>query len=267
VERDRVSTAISIYSSLGIIAGIITAPLGGFLALERGYSVIFLSCIIGELINTVIASTFLRETLKPNRIKMKKTGKFKLRAFLEPEKILLPFYAISILDAVGWRISFSNLNAILVNDYGITTIQLGLMASMFSVIWGFTQAPLGVVIDNSSKQFFLILSKICYLIVSLGYLFFRSFWVFLFIQVFNGLAHSFSIPAFTAMVLSRIPEEQRGTSLGKLATYPQILGILAPYIGGLIFDKGGFQILVIIRVVFILISMAVIIIYLKEDLP
>jgi MFS family permease len=266
VENGQVSTALSIYSSLGTIAAILAAPVGGVLALENGYGVIFLSCILGELINTVIMANYLQETLISTKstIQMDFNLIEGLREITRPEMNLLPFYAISILDAVGWRISFSNLNAILVDNYGLNTIQLGLMASAFSIIWGFTQAPLGIVIDRSSKRKFLILSKICYLVVALGYLLSRSFWVFLFIQIFNGLAHSFSIPAFTAMVLAQVHEERRATSLGKLSTYPQIFGMIAPFIGGIIYEAWGFSILVILRIIFILISLAIIVVFIQE---
>jgi MFS family permease len=265
VDKEQVGTALSIYSSLGTIVAIISAPVGGFLALKNGYRLIFLSCIAGELINSVFATAFLKETLtSTSTISRESNLADGLRKFLSPEKSLLPFYAISILDAVGWRLSFSNLSAILVDSFGLDTIQLGLIASTFSIVWGFTQAPVGVIIDRSSKRSFLILSKVCYILVALGYLLSRSFWVFLFVQIFNGLAHSFSIPAFTAMVLTRVPEDQRATSLGKLSTYPQVFGIIAPFIGGIIYEIWGFQILVILRIVFILISMAVIVRFVEE---
>ncbi len=63
VEEAKVGTAISVYTSIGLIASIMLAPLGGYLALRGMHRLIFLSCIAGELFNTLYLSLRLRETL------------------------------------------------------------------------------------------------------------------------------------------------------------------------------------------------------------
>jgi MFS family permease len=63
VDEERVGTAISVIMSLGMMASISTASLGGYLVMNNGYRLIFLSCIAGEMFNAVLYSTRLRETL------------------------------------------------------------------------------------------------------------------------------------------------------------------------------------------------------------
>jgi MFS family permease len=248
VEKDRVGSAISLYTSLGTIIAIVAAPLGGVIAGES-FKAIFLSCVLGELVSTILISTTLKETKHTHLIESRIAQvSGSLREMILPERVLAPLYVISILGTVSWSITFSNLNAILVDSYGLTPLHLGLMASVFSISWGLTQIPIGHLIDRSSKKFYLIVARVGYILVALGYLFYSSFPIFLFLQVFNGLAHSFEIPAFTSLVFELVPENRRATVMGKISTLPMIFGIPAPLIGGILYETFGFSTLLLIRI-------------------
>jgi MFS family permease len=256
VDERNMGTAISIYSSAGTLIAITSAPLGGYIAVNQGYYVIFLSCIIGDLINTLLANQYLQETLESTQ--NYKTNKVNLWSILLPEKRVLPFYLMSVLTMFSWRLAFTNLNAILVDDYQVTPIQLGFMASAFSLSWGLTQAPIGTIVDRYSRKLFLLVSRVGFLIIPLGYLLSRSFTVFILLQIINGIAHSLSIPATTSMVLTRVKREERATVLAKLTTLPQIISIPAPILSGYLYELTGFKNLLIVRILFILVTILVI---------
>jgi MFS family permease len=228
VEEEKMGTAFSIYTSAGTLLAVIASPLGGFLAANQGYQIIFISCILGELFNTVMTQSFLNETLKTNS---QKQPQYNLLSLITPEKGLLPFYMINILSMFSWSVAFSNLNAILVEDYGLTVIQLGLMASAFSLSWGISMTPSGVLIDRHPRRQFLLASRLLFLVIALGYLLSRSFTVFMMLQVINGLAHGLGVPSYTAMVLTRVNREGRGSLMAKLSTLPQVISVPAPIIG------------------------------------
>ncbi len=135
VEEEKMNTAISLYSSVGTLIAVIASPLGGYFAANNGFYLIFISCIVGEFVNSVLSQLFLSETLDNGD---SESNGIDLKNLLIPEREILPFYLMSILTMFSWRIAFSNLNAILVDSYGLTTIQLGLMASTFSISWGLT---------------------------------------------------------------------------------------------------------------------------------
>jgi MFS family permease len=130
VEEEKMGTALSIYTSAGTLLAVVASPLGGFLAANQGYRIIFISCILGELFNALMAQGLLRETLKAD---FKTTSQTDLVSLITPEQGLTPFYLINILTMFSWSVAFSNLNAILVEDHGLTVLQLGLMASAFSL--------------------------------------------------------------------------------------------------------------------------------------
>lgn len=261
VAEDKMSTALSIYSSAGTLLAVIASPLGGYLAENQGYYLIFISCIVGELFNAVVAQLFLTETLSAPSTQITMNP----LSILIPERNLMPFYLSNMLTMFSWRVAFSNLNAILVNSYGITTLQLGLMASAFSLSWGLLQTPIGVFIDRYPKRQFLILSRVGFLLISLGYLFFKSFPVFILLQIINGLAHGFGIPSLTSMVLTRTEKDQRATVMAKLTTLPQIVSVPAPIIGAYLYELYGFNFIVSIRVAFILASILVLYFWIKPS--
>ncbi|MBD3206360.1 MFS transporter [Candidatus Bathyarchaeota archaeon] len=261
VKEEKMNTAISLYSSVGTLIAVIASPLGGYLAAEDSHYLIFISCIVGELVNSLVSQLFLTETL--DNEEAKESG-FDLRKLLIPERVILPFYLMSILTMFSWRVAFSNLNAILVDSYGLTTVQLGLMSSAFSISWGLTQTPIGVIIDRYPKRQFLVISRIGFLVIVLIYIFFDSFHFFLLAQIVNGVAHSFGIPAFTSMILTRVDKSERATVLAKLSTLPQIVSVPAPIIGGYFYERYGFKILLINRVIFLVISILVILFWISS---
>jgi MFS family permease len=255
VEEEKMNTAISLYSSVGTLIAVIASPLGGYLAASDGVYLIFISCIVGEFVNSVLSQIFLSETLDNRDIK---NNGIDLKNLLMPEREILPFYLMSILTMFSWRAAFSNLNAILVDSYGLTTVQLGLMASAFSISWGLTQTPIGVIIDRYPKRQFLIISRFGFLIITLIYLFSNSFTMFLLAQVVNGVAHSFGVPAFTTMTLTKVDRSKRATVLAKLSTFSQMISVPAPIIGGYVYERYGFNILLYNRVLFLFITILVI---------
>ena len=262
VGEEKINTALSLYSSAGTLVAVLASPLGGYLAVNDRYYVIFLSCILGELLNTVLAKLFLRETLSQRETGVEKIG---LMELLVPERELLPFYLISMLSMFSWRVTFSNLNAILVDSYGLSTVQLGLMVSVFSISYGLTQPPLGVVLDRNPKRQFLIISRFGFLAIALGYLLSKSFLMILLLQVINGVSHSFGVPSLISMVITRTRKEQRATTLAKLATLPQIVSVPAPIIGGILYEMYGFDLILMIRALFLISTVLIAVFWIKPD--
>ena len=262
VGEERMSTALSLYISAGTLITVVAAPLGGIIAANDGYMLIFISCLIGELVNSALAWLFMRETLGTPQLSASSVTS-SIKGLLTPERDLLPFYLVSTLTMLSWRIAFSNLNAILVHDYNLTTVQLGLMAGAFSVSYGLSQTPLGLVMDRFSKKTFYMVSQLGFLAIALGYLLFPSFPTFIAVQIINGVSHSFGMPPFITMVMARTSREQRSTVMGKLSTLPQVFSIPAPLIGGYLYERLGFSFLLYVRIICMILNVLIIFRYIK----
>ena len=268
VDEIHAGTAISVYISVGVMASIVTAPLGGYLAMNKGYRLIFLSCLAGELFNIVFVSRRLRETLlgEARGFRRPLAGGLKALAdFIRPESLLIPFYVVSILDSFSYRLSSSLLYGLLVDSYGFNTVQLGLMSTAFGVSWGLSQIPLGRMMDRYGRKRFLLLSQVASMLVMAGYILSRSFIVFLVLQSVSGLSHAMWIPAYIAMVAERAPGERRSSVLGKLSTLPQLFSVPAPFIGGVIYEALGFGAPMMIRLIALLLSFFTVFIFVEES--
>jgi MFS family permease len=163
------------------------------------------------------------------------------------------------------------MKAILVDQYGFTVLMLGVMSSVFRIVWGLSQAPMGVIIDRYERRNFLILARRGYFLVTLGYLASKTYTMFLGMQVINGIAHSLDIPAFNAMVFSRTPEEKRATVLGKISMLPQMISFPAPIIGGYLYELFGFNLLLILILILLLTAIMIVVYVIKprkgEQIP
>ena len=266
VDEERVGTAISVIMSLGMMASISTASLGGYLALKDGYRLIFLSCIAGEMFNAVLYFMRLSETLDRGALTAKPAEDWLrgLADFLRPEAGLIPFYVAAVIGSVSYGLSNSILYGLLVDSFGFNTVQLGLMSTLFGLSWGLSQMPVGWLMDRFGRKPFLLLSQIASMAVMAGYFLSRDFAVFLLLQAVSGLGHAMWIPAQIAMVTERVPAERRSSAIGKLSTFPMLFGIPAPYIGGLIYEAFGFGAPMLIRLLSLAVSFVIILVFVKE---
>ena len=265
VDEDRVGMAMSVIMSLGMLASISTASLGGYLALNNGYGLIFTSCIAGELIIAVLLTLCIDETLV-DRHRSKEIGSLfdELTSFLSIEPRLLPLYVVSILGTVSYGMSNSILYGLLVDSLGFNTVQLGLMSTIFGLSWGLSQIPVGSLMDRHGRKIFMILSQVSSIVVMLGYILVRDFGVFLVLQAISGLGYAMWVPAYIAVATSCVPAERRSLAMGKLSTLPLLLGIPAPVVGGIVYETLGFGAPLIIRLFALLVSAVVIFIFVKE---
>ena len=267
VDAVRVGTAISVYMSLGLVASMTTASIGGYLALNKGYWIIFLSCMAGETFNALFVSLRVRETLDRKSDAGQRASvdlRDEIGVLLTPEKELVPFYLINFIGTFSYGASTSILYALLVDNLGFNTVQLGLMSTLFGLSWGLTQVPVGWLMDRYGRKAFLLLAEVSAMVVMAGYILSKEFLVFLLLQIFYGLEHSMWIPAQIAMVAERVPAERRALAMGKLSTFPMLLAVPAPFIGGLLYTALGFNAPMILRLVAILASFTIILFFVHE---
>jgi MFS family permease len=138
------------------------------------------------------------------------------------------------------------------------------MSTIFGLSWGLSQIPLGLLMDRFGRRAFLLLSISANMIVMSGYILSRDPDLLLFLQIFSGLAHAMWVPAHIALVAERVPRSRRSLAMGKLSTYPLLVGFPAPYIGGLLYEGLGFSAPMMFRLISLLISFLMIILFIDE---
>ncbi len=235
------ATAFSVLMSISMIANTVTASAGGWIALNAGYSPIFYLCLVGEGLGLIIMKVYLRETLKPavNETE-KKSFLEEVKGFLVPEKGIGRLYAILLVMGFGYGTGFSLFYGTLVDSYGFTELQLGLLSTVFSISWGLSSIPIGKLTDRVGKKPMLMVSWVMAMTSILGFLTFRSFPAFLFFQIVSGLDPSFWVPAWMALISEKVPSERLSTALGKIDAASRLAMIPAPWLGGLLYQAWGF---------------------------
>jgi len=118
--------------------------------------------------------------------------------------------------------------------------------------------------DRYGRKPFFLLAEVAAMIVVSGYILSKEFTVFLLLQILYGLEHSMWVPAQIALVAERVPSERRSLAMGKLSTFPLLLGIPAPFLGGLLYEAMGFNAPMIVRLLSLLVSFIIILVFVHE---
>jgi MFS family permease len=125
--------------------------------------------------------------------------------------------------------------------YGFTTVQLGMMLSLQCLVWSATQVPMGRWVDRYGCKRVMLLSDVIGLVVLVGWLSSHSFAGFALWYVVHGLVYSTWGPAHRAYAIRRLPEAQRAEAMGWLGASRGLARFVAPYLGGLLFERFGFH--------------------------
>jgi MFS family permease len=241
VDSQNRATAFSTLMSIGQITNTVMASAGGYIAMTSGYTPILYACVAVDLLGLMLLAAFLRETREPPSEAQPAGGLVAgLRDLFMPEPGIWRLYLMLIVAGFGYGTGYSLLYGILVDSYGLTELQLGLLSTAFNLTWGLSSVPVGKISDRFSRKTMLTASWVAGVITVTGFLVFRSFEAFLLLQVVSALDPVLWIPAWMALLSERIPSERLSTVMGKIDAYSKLAGIPTPWIGGLLYSAYGF---------------------------
>jgi MFS family permease len=241
VDSQSRATAFSTLMSIGQITNTVMASAGGYIAMTSGYTPILYACVAVDLLGLLLLAAFLRET-REKPVEARPAGGLVavLRDLFMPEPGIGRLYLMLIVAGFGYGTGYSLLYGILVDSYGLTELQLGLLSTAFNLTWGLSSVPVGKISDRFSRKTMLMASWAAGMITVTGFLLFRSFEAFLLLQVVSALDPVLWIPAWMALLSERIPSERLSTVMGKIDAYSKLAGIPTPWIGGLLYSAYGF---------------------------
>lgn len=240
-ERDERGTAFSLMSLTWFLPGFYAPALAGYLAERYGFRHVLGILLLTELSASIVFTAYIKETLKRRRALDLRHLLSSLREVLIPRFGLSKFYAVVIIDRFSWAIGEGIFFGMLMKTFNITVIQWGIMSSVFSVVVAASQMPMGKLVDRHGRRLFLIVSRMIWLFVLVGYLVSKGFLGFLLCQGFLGLAVSTWIPAFNAYVSNAVPEEERGRLFGDLNCLMGLTSFPAPVLGAFLYESYGFN--------------------------
>ena len=258
VHISRRGMAYSIQMVAWIVPGIFAPALGGFIAERWSVVPVFLVRFVLEGVRLLLVLWFLQETLGAGDEKMiswRELGGVLVRMVLPPKGLRGLWWAMSI-DVFVWGLGSTLLFGMLSQSYGFTTFQLGVMSGLFSGVWALTQLPIGRLVDRYGCKPFLVLSEAMGLLLVAGWLFSKSFLAFAILHAYFGFLAATWVPAQQALLANSVPAQQRGEAIGRLSAFRGLFAFPAPYIGGLLYDRFGFQAPILANLVGIPIALA-----------
>ncbi|MCW3991651.1 MAG: MFS transporter [Candidatus Bathyarchaeota archaeon] len=260
VGDKRRATAYSTIMSVSQITSTITASAGGYLAVTAGYHLIFYICMAGDIVGLLLVALFIEETREERSSGAEPERSLAARVIgnLKPEPGVGPLYLIMVVMGVGYSTGFSLLYGTLVDSYGFTPFQLGLLSTAFNLTWGISSIPLGKLSDRFGRWPLLMASWTMAVITVLGFLASRSFVMFLIFEVTSALDPALWIPAWMALLAEKAPSRGLSTVMGKLDFYSRLAGIPAPWVGGLLYSSLGFAAPLAVHLICLMVSGALI---------
>ena len=257
--------AYSLQMAAWIVPGIFAPTVGGFIADRWGFTPVFLSRLGLEALRLLLILWFLQETLSQIRGGIS-LGELKgvLARMIVPPRELRGFYWAMAVDIFVWGLGGALLFGMLSETYGFTTFQLGVMSGLLSLVWALSQLPIGRLIDRYGCKLFLALSEAIGILVVVGWLFSNSFVAFAALHALFGLVAATWAPALRALLANSVPTKQLGEEMGRLSAFRGLIGFPSPYIGGLLYDRFGFQAPILANLVGVVIALVAIVVAVKE---
>jgi MFS family permease len=255
VDSGSRATAFSTMTFISQITNTMTASAGGFIAVKAGYFPIFYVCVVLDILGMILLATFLKETHKEEENNANGAGgvNITLRTLL-PERDLLSLYLIMSVMALGYGTAYSLFYGSLVDRYGFSPLQLGLLSTVFNLVGAVSSIPFGKFSDRYGRRPSLMASWMMAMITAMGFLASRGLEMFLLFSVTNALDMSFFLPAWMALVAEKASPGELSTVMGKLDSYPRLIGIPAPWLGGFLYTSYGFAAPLVAQLVCLMVS-------------
>jgi MFS family permease len=243
VDEGRVGIAFSTLMAISQITSTIMASAGGYIAVVAGYSPIFYVTLIGTGVGFVTNAVYLSETYKlsnSEKIKIKTSLSRKIKGVLIPERYVWDFYMILIINGFGYTTAYSIIYGTLVDRFGFSPFQIGLILTSFNLGWGIMSIPVGNLTEKLGRRESLLASWMLALVTALGFIFSRNLVGFMLFEVVSALDISFWHPAWSSLLAEKVSVNERSTVFGKIEAYAKIVGIPAPWLAGLLYEQYGF---------------------------
>lgn len=235
-----------IVQGLFLIVGVIGAPLGGYLADNFGFRLMF-----GVAAGLYGLATIIR-LLMARKIRLSQTTPSEKPSFAHLKTSLTSIIGlvtaggivtwIFISDGVG-DVTFSmvgNLFPLYLNNIvGISMTELGILgaisaiASMvFMVVGGALSDKYGERIGIVSGN--LLIGAAIFLMLNV-----QTFAYFVVAWILLGVGQALVGPAYSSLIAKAVPQKVRGTAFGLFSTSLGIISLPAPYIGVLLWETFG----------------------------
>jgi MFS family permease len=264
VDQRQRATAMSTLMTIMQGTSTVVATIGGYIALEMGYTPIFYIMVIGDTLGTLYCYIYLKETLKNNDNPKRETSLVeKLRNTFAPEGELIRLYVGLIVMGFSYTVAYSLLYGALSEKFGFTTVELGLMTTAFNLTLAVGSIPMGKIVDKIGRKKGMLTSMCMAMVTPVGFILFRRFEILVLFYALSALDMGFWVPAYSSYITEIVSQEKRSLVFGKIDAYGKLGSLPAAWLAGIIYEKLGFYVPFYIQIAACL-SVSLLILGLKE---
>jgi len=267
VTAERRGMGFSVVQVATVLPGIFAPILGGFIADRATATAIFPVGIVFEVMSLYLVARYLSETSGSRRTQDRVAWAdlwSMLKRSVVPPPGLFGFFLCIAGDSFVWGISLGTLFGMFSKTYGLSDAQLGVMTSAMAVSMVVSQLPIGRLVDRYGCKPLMVFSEAIGLPLMLLWAFSSHFEVLVASYALFGLVASTWGPAVMTYLAARIPTDERAEAIGRLSAFRGLLAFPAPFIGSVLFDRGGLRLPVILTLVGIIAVTFGIIVLVKE---
>jgi MFS family permease len=259
--QDNRGRVYGITDTIFQITGVVGAPLGGFIAGVYGFKpMLFVAAIfytIAAGLRIWMATTMRSpEESSPQKLTVKSfksSVTFMIGMVLSGGIVTWIFITDGVQD-ISYRLSGELLPLYLEQIAGIPLLQIGFLASIFSIGMMVTPIISGRISDKYGER----------VPISLGFLMiFFAYFIFLQVSDFIGFAVTWAIfgvsvgllsPAYQSLVSKVVPQEKLGIFIGMFRSSLGLISLPAPLIGAQLWERFNPRVPFIITAILALIS-------------
>jgi MFS family permease len=241
VAVERRGMGYSIVQLATMAPGILAPILGGFIADRATATAIFPVCIAFEAISLFLVARYLQETHAWQGHVTRADLWNMLRRIVVPPKGLSGFFICVAGDSFVWGISLGVLFGMFKKTYGFSDAQLGAMTSAMALASVLSQLPIGRLIDRYGAKPSMVISEALGIPLMLMWAFSSQWEVLVASHALFGLVNSTWVPAVFTYLAARVPSGERAEAMGRLSAFRGVIAFPAPFIGSLLFERGGLQ--------------------------
>lgn len=145
------------------------------------------------------------------------------------------------------------------------TVRVGILISWYGLVNAFLQPISGAFLDRvGHRKQFIQVGLLIMGLATLGYILAARFTDMLLLRTFQGIGVALTVPAALVLMVGASQKRTRGGAMG-IYTTSRMLGLgIGPLIGGLLFDRYGFNPTFITGSVFIFIAVVLVQLWIQE---
>ena len=140
------------------------------------------------------------------------------------------------------RSNFTLSSTYLVQEYGFSTAEIGLLGSVMAIVYGFSKFFMGNLSDKAFAQRFIAVGLFLSGLVNICFGFASSFGMIVTLLVVNGIVQGMGAPPCSIVMTKWFSKKERGTKTGLWNISHNVGGMLVPPLVGVgIFGENHWQ--------------------------